>query len=67
METIDGKPIKILYADDDADDCEFFHAALKEAHANAELTTFEDGKKLLRSIIHQEACFILISDHSSIS
>ena len=48
METSEGNPIKILYADDDVDDREFFQAALTEAKSDAELTTVEDGDKLMK-------------------
>ncbi len=48
MVTRDGDQIKILYADDDADDREFFQDALEEAHTNAKLTTVEDGDKLMK-------------------
>jgi CheY-like chemotaxis protein len=48
METSDGKPIKILYADDDEDDRVLFQQALKEAHTVAELTTVADGDKLMK-------------------
>jgi len=48
MEIRDGKPIKILYADDDKDDRELFQQALKDAHTDAKLTTVEDGDKLMK-------------------
>jgi CheY-like chemotaxis protein len=50
MTTEDNKLIKILYADDDADDREFFQDALDEAKTNAELTTVEDGEKLMNHL-----------------
>ena len=48
METSEGNPIKILYADDDVDDRDFFQDALTEAKSDAELTTVEDGDKLMK-------------------
>lgn len=50
MTTEDNKLIKILYADDDADDREFFQDAFDEAKTNAELTTVEDGEKLMNHL-----------------
>jgi len=39
--------IRILLADDDADDRFFFRAALSNSAINAELTTVEDGQQLI--------------------
>jgi CheY-like chemotaxis protein len=47
MEISNGNPIKILYADDDAEDREFFQDALKEVLTNARVTTVNDGDKLM--------------------
>ena len=46
--TSNGNPIKILYADDDVDDKQFFQDELTEAKPGAVLTTFEDGEKLMK-------------------
>jgi CheY-like chemotaxis protein len=46
METKEGKPIKVLLADDDADDRELFRIALAETDSSAKLTAVEDGDKL---------------------
>jgi CheY-like chemotaxis protein len=47
MITRGGEPIKILLADDDVDDREFFENALKEAEATAKFKTVGDGEKLM--------------------
>ena len=48
MELRNSTPIKILLADDDADDREIFQQALNDAHADAKLTTVADGEKLMQ-------------------
>lgn len=40
-------PIKIIYAEDDEDDQEFFQVALKDSKLNAALTIVPDGHQLL--------------------
>jgi|ERR1035437_4465589 CheY-like chemotaxis protein len=40
-------PLKILFADDDADDRFFFDKALKEISIATHLTTFDDGEQLM--------------------
>ena len=44
-------PISILLADDDADDRFFFGKALKELPISTELTTVEDGEKLMSYLL----------------
>ena len=44
MET---KPIQILYADDDADDCHFFKEALKALPIHTQISTVKDGAELM--------------------
>jgi CheY-like chemotaxis protein len=41
------KPVNILLADDDADDCFFFEKALREIPVNTHLTIVRDGEKLM--------------------
>jgi CheY-like chemotaxis protein len=48
MVTRDGFPIKILYADDDADDHEFFREALNETKSNTTLITVNGGHELMK-------------------
>src|ERR1043166_4411135 len=43
-----NKPIQILLADDDKDDCYLFREALSELPVNAVLETVSDGEELLR-------------------
>jgi len=50
MEPNHHAPLKIIYADDDEDDREFFTDALAQAHTAAKLTTFEDGEKLMHAL-----------------
>ncbi len=40
-------PIRILYAEDDLDDIQFFETALTEIPVNASLTTVNDGEELM--------------------
>ena len=44
-------PIRILFADDDIDDRDFFQYALKKASDNTTLTTVEDGEKLINYLV----------------
>lgn len=48
METKEGNPVKVLLADDDADDRELFRIALTETDNSAKLTAVEDGDKLMQ-------------------
>jgi CheY-like chemotaxis protein len=48
MATRNGVPIKILFADDDEDDREFFREALSEAKSSAELVTVNGGRELMQ-------------------
>ncbi|WP_428661696.1 response regulator [Runella sp.] len=48
------KPLHILLADDDLDDCELFQAALKETAIPAELTLMDDGVNLMRLLNQPE-------------
>lgn len=41
------KPINILYADDDADDCQFFKEALRALPIHTNFTTVNDGEELM--------------------
>ena len=41
------KPMNILLADDDADDCFFFEKALREIPMATQLTTVNDGERLM--------------------
>ena len=50
METFNNKPIKILIADDDIDDIEFFKITLANANPNATINTVENGAKLLKQL-----------------
>ena len=42
------KPLNVLLADDDMDDCTFFKRALEELSASAHLTTVHDGEQLMK-------------------
>ena len=42
------KPLNILLADDDTDDCFFFKKALEELHISTQLTTIHDGEELMK-------------------
>ncbi len=42
-----NKPLNILLADDDTDDCLFFEKALKETNIESHLTTVRDGEELM--------------------
>jgi CheY-like chemotaxis protein len=44
---MNAKPINILYADDDVDDCNFFSEALKSLPMNTSVTTVKDGEELM--------------------
>jgi CheY-like chemotaxis protein len=48
MVTKEGDPIKILLADDDEDDREFFKDALDEVNSRTQLKTVEDGERLMK-------------------
>lgn len=41
------EPVKVMLADDDKDDQEVFHDALKETDVPAELTTVDNGQELI--------------------
>lgn len=41
------KPLKVLLADDDTDDCIFFKKALEELSVSTELITVHDGEQLM--------------------
>lgn len=43
----DRKPLHILLADDDQDDCLFYNQALRELDSNTTLTTVNDGEALM--------------------
>lgn len=43
-----GKPISVLLADDDEDDCLLFAEALEELNLSTQLTTVRDGEQLMR-------------------
>ncbi|MBK5284951.1 MAG: response regulator [Bacteroidia bacterium] len=45
-----SKPLNILLADDDKDDCLLFKEALKELPVSARLTTVHDGEQLLKRL-----------------
>ena len=42
-----NKPLNILLADDDTDDCLFFEKALKEINIESHLTMVHDGEELM--------------------
>jgi CheY-like chemotaxis protein len=42
-----GKPITILYAEDDPDDCMLLRDALEESHLTSDLRFVPDGKELM--------------------
>ena len=42
-----AEPVKVMLADDDKDDQEVFHDALKETDVPAELTTVNNGQELI--------------------
>ena len=44
------KHLKILLADDDLDDCNFFKHALEELSHSAQLTTVHDGEQLMQHL-----------------
>jgi CheY-like chemotaxis protein len=52
-------PLRILLADDDADDRAIFRDALRDAKINAELTTITDGAKLMK---HLHKAGVIIPD-----
>jgi CheY-like chemotaxis protein len=41
-------PVRLLLADDDKDDCQFFSEALEELSVSAHLTIVNDGEQLMR-------------------
>ena len=49
------KPLNVLLADDDIDDCSFFKQALVELKLDAHLTTVHDGEQLMHIIKRDEA------------
>lgn len=61
-----NQPIRVLLAEDDADDCELFQDALAAADINALLITFNDGEKLMKHLAnavgeHTDIIFLDIS------
>ena len=46
------KHLNILLADDDADDCQIFEQALKGFSAVTNLTTVDDGEKLMKYLLN---------------
>jgi CheY-like chemotaxis protein len=44
---MNSKPLKILLADDDMDDCLFFKQALQTSFSSAELTIINEGEQLM--------------------
>jgi CheY-like chemotaxis protein len=50
---LDARPITILLADDDEDDCEFAKEALEESRLLNELHTVGDGAELLEFLRHE--------------
>jgi CheY-like chemotaxis protein len=44
------KPLNLLLADDDTDDCLFFKEALEELNINAKLTIVNDGEQLMQHL-----------------
>ena len=52
----------ILLADDDADDCFFFGAALKELAVDATFTTVHDGEKLMKYLHENDLPDIVFLD-----
>lgn len=48
------KPLNILLADDDQDDCIFFESALKELLPTSHLTIVNDGEKLMNYLSENE-------------
>ena len=44
---MNSKPLKILLADDDSDDCHFFKKALEDLLLPTQLTIVEDGEQLM--------------------
>ena len=49
------KPLHILLADDDIDDCNFFKQALAELKISAELKTVNDGEELMNYLSDNSA------------
>ena len=49
------KPLNILLADDDMDDCNFFKNALAALHIKTQLTTVNDGEQLMNYLSEQDA------------
>ena len=47
------KPLNILLADDDTDDCIFFKAALGELLLSTHLTTVNDGEQLMQLLTNE--------------
>lgn len=46
------KPLSILLADDDTDDCIFFKEALEELPLTTQLTTVHDGEQLMQLLMN---------------
>lgn len=49
------KHVNILLADDDADDCHIFEQALKDFPAITNLTTIDNGEKLMKHLLNTSA------------
>lgn len=49
--------IKILLADDDRDDCDFFEQSLKELSIKAELHIVHDGEELMKLLAEKKEIF----------
>jgi CheY-like chemotaxis protein len=47
---VNAKPLIILLADDDMDDCLFFKEAVEELSLPAQLSTIHDGEQLMRHL-----------------
>jgi CheY-like chemotaxis protein len=66
MSAREGDPIKILLAEDDEDDREFFKDALKEANPATKLKTLENGEQLMKYLtsvdgVHPDIIFLDIN------
>ena len=48
------RPINILYADDDTDDCDFFKEALKALPMSTNITIVKDGEELMSYLSENE-------------
>lgn len=47
---MNSKPLNILLADDDLDDCIFFKEAIEELQLPAQLSTLHDGEQLMKHL-----------------